>query len=123
MTTPANGNAKWQVWLSAAGVGFVILGAMFGLFMTATNAFTMASSLQSRVATMETLIHANEIEISVQRAQLTEIETQFRASDQVRNVMHANDLRVESMLWQKSFGTPYPIGNAYYPTIAQERPR
>lgn len=52
---------------------------------------------------------------------LNEIETQFCAQDIVRNLMHANDLRNLSILWEKQFGTPYPISNAYYPTICNRR--
>ncbi len=56
--------------------------------------------------------------MSVIRRDLREIETQFRATDQIRNIMHANDMRVQAMLWKKSFGSEYPIDNAYYPTIS-----
>ncbi len=48
---------------------------------------------------------------------LNEIDTQFCSQDIVRNLMHANDLRNLSIIWQKEFGSPYPTDNAYYPTI------
>ena len=51
---------------------------------------------------------------------LVEVETQFRASDQLRNLMHANEMRIESVLWRKAFPeAPLPTDNAYYPTIAK----
>jgi hypothetical protein len=50
-------------------------------------------------------------------ADLREVETQFCASDTVRNLMHANDLRQVSLLWQKVYGFPFPTANAYYPMI------
>lgn len=55
-----------------------------------------------------------------QKAALVEIETQFCNADYVRNIMHANELRVLSMLWSKAFdGTRYPTDNAYYPRIGK----
>lgn len=79
------------VGTSAAAVG--VLGSMLAWIY----------SLQDRVTRNEVALH--------------EIETQFCAQDIVRNLMHANDMRNLSVLWEKQFGTPYPIGNAYYPTI------
>ena len=55
------------------------------------------------------------------RVSLAEIETQFCASDSTRNLMHANDLRNIAVLWEKEFDRPYPITNAYYPTICKGR--
>lgn len=53
-------------------------------------------------------------------AALVEIETQFCAADTMRNLMHANDLRMFSMLWAKSFpDSTYPIENAYYPRVGR----
>jgi hypothetical protein len=46
-----------------------------------------------------------------------EIETQFCASDIVRNMLHADDLRNQSMLWRKAFGDSLPTDNAFYPQI------
>jgi hypothetical protein len=52
------------------------------------------------------------------KAQLVEIETQFCASDSVRNLMHATDLRITSMLWGKvNPGQVLPTDNAFYPVI------
>src|ERR1700748_220119 len=50
-----------------------------------------------------------------------EIETQFCAQDIVRNLMHANDLRSVSILWEKTFGSRIQTDNAYYPTICNRR--
>jgi hypothetical protein len=49
---------------------------------------------------------------------LTEIETQFCASDVVRNLMHAHDMRIQAMLWGKThMNETLPTDNSYYPTI------
>jgi hypothetical protein len=51
-----------------------------------------------------------------------EIETQFCASDIVRNMLHAAELRVESILWKKVFGDSPPTDNAFYPQICNRPP-
>lgn len=52
------------------------------------------------------------------RAQLVEIETQFCASDSIRNLMHAADMRITSVMWTKvSPGSVMPTDNAFYPSI------
>jgi hypothetical protein len=75
---------------------------------------TLAAQMADRIQTMRT-------DVAKQGAALVEIETQFCAADTVRNLMHANDLRVESMLWQKAFDgqSQYPIVNAFYPRIGR----
>jgi DNA repair exonuclease SbcCD ATPase subunit len=55
-----------------------------------------------------------------QRSALIEVETQFCASDYMRNLMHATDLRLFSLLWAKSYpGERYPTDNSYYPRIGK----
>jgi hypothetical protein len=53
---------------------------------------------------------------------LTEIETQFRAADQVRNIQFANQLRYDALLWERIFGTRFPSDIQYYPSISQKGP-
>lgn len=53
-------------------------------------------------------------------AALTEVETQFCNGDYVRNLMHANELRIISLLWSKAYpGERYPTDNSYYPKIGK----
>jgi len=57
-------------------------------------------------------------DMSHTRADLREVETQFCGGDIVRNLMHANHLRLFSMLWHETFPeTALPTDNAYYPRI------
>jgi hypothetical protein len=60
-----------------------------------------------------------EKSFSSNQATFTEIETQFRASDQSRNVQFANQQRTNALLWRKSYGESYPSEIQYYPEIAR----
>lgn len=52
------------------------------------------------------------------RQKLVEIETQFCASDIVRNLMHAQNMRIESIMWSKLFPDSHmPTDNAFYPKV------
>lgn len=52
------------------------------------------------------------------RQKLVEVETQFCASDIVRNLMHAQNMRIESIMWSKLFSdTHMPTDNAFYPKV------
>lgn len=53
-------------------------------------------------------------------ASLSEIEGQICSQDDTRNLMHADDLRVMSMLWQHSHLGRYPTDNAFYPQICNK---
>lgn len=86
------------------------------------NSSTDRGQLNERLRAIENAMSTNmadrkSVEAGL-KASLVEVETQFCASDQIRNLMHANDLRVQSVLWQHagSLGD-YPTANAYYPSI------
>lgn len=115
-----NGIVRWQVWASIAAVATVLMTSLFNLWFTANTAATTGVELKDRVVKLEAQISADRIDISSLKNRNTEIETQFRASDQVRNLMHASDMRVLALLWHKSYKEDYPIQNAYYPTIARD---
>lgn len=53
------------------------------------------------------------------REKLTEIETQFRAADEARNLQSAEHRRTTALLWEQVFGARYPSDVAYYPKIGQ----
>lgn len=76
----------------------------------ADEARTESGRQADRVAALRT-------DVTQIQSALTEIETQFCGSDHLRNLMHANELRVEAMLWSRVFGSPLPVDNAYYPTV------
>lgn len=85
--------------------------------LNAENLRHISDNLRTVEATLSAEMSDRKSRDAALRVGLAEIETQFCASDVVRNLMHANDLRNFTMLWEKSFGTPYPISNAYYPEV------
>lgn len=122
-----NGNVRWQTWAALAAVALPIMASLVAFLVQvgqlSYNVSQLDASnrdLQRRVEKLDEAAAGQRIDAAKAQERLTEIETQFRASDQVRNLMHANDLRMQSMLWKKAFGQDYPIANAYYPTIARQ---
>ena len=105
--------------LPLAAVAIPVVGALASLYLMTNTAFSKATALEARVAVLESENRTQEIRIQAICSALVETETQFRSADQTRNIMHANDLRVNAMLWKKAFGIDYPIDNAYYPTICR----
>lgn len=64
-------------------------------------------------------IQALRQETASQNAALIEIETQFCGQDNLRSQIHAQDLRIEAMLWKKLFGEEMPISNAFYARVGR----
>ena len=117
-----NGSARLSVWLTGAGLAFVLLASLFTLFYTANSAASEAGALKDRVDRLEIVASDNRAELASVCAALVEIETQFRASDQIRNLMHKADINDISMLWSRSYKQEFPTADTYLPTIAQEQP-
>ncbi len=121
-----NGNGLTR-WGALGGIGlfaFAVLGAFFVLWSTATNAAKDAASLEVRVTRLETDVTANRIEIATLRSNQIEIDTQLRASIDESNKSLAWQMRVNSMLWERSFkGSHLPTDNAIYSNIASGQAR
>jgi hypothetical protein len=97
-----------------------------GASMTSTqsdaSSQTDRGQLNDRVRVMESAFASGSAERRAQNAVITaklvEIETQFCASDIVRNLMHADDARIVSLLWAETFkGQHIPTDNAYFPRV------
>jgi transcriptional regulator of met regulon len=85
------------------------------------------SQLNERMRAAEATIGSNSSDvrgrIATLNAKLVEIETQFAAADQIRNLTHAQDMRVQAMLWAKTHpGEQLPTDNSYYPSISTRPP-
>jgi hypothetical protein len=125
-----NGNngftARWQFMVSAATVMIGVGGALLSLLVNVNTLTTSVANLSSRVTSIETELSATQdrraslaTEIAAIQRDLVEVETQFCAEDAMRNLMHANDLRMLGLLWQKTMDAELPTSNAYYPAIGR----
>jgi hypothetical protein len=118
---PANGAVKLSTWATTVAVIVPLLATIFYVgFLSQTNSAAIADQKKTNeafVAQIDTL----RGRVQAQELALLEVETQFCAQDIVRNLMHANDLRDLSLLWQKTFETKLPTDNVFYPTICNRR--
>jgi len=78
--------------------------------------------LNDRVRNLENMFSAGQQARNGQMqtidSRLAEVETQFCASDIVRNLIHASDMRITSIIWHKTFpDSVMPTDNALYPQI------
>jgi hypothetical protein len=113
----------------AVSANTALLRAQQNATLSSTEADAISRSdraqLNERIRLMETTVSSNagerRAQFGVMAARLVEVETQFCGSDVARNLMHANDLRLFSMLWHKAFpDTTLPTDNAFYPRICRD---
>ena len=122
-----NGLARW----------FGIVAAIFTVGAPTVLAVIWIGSISSRVGSIEDSaqkigseqrartdrLAKIDTELSKLYSSLIEVETQFCAADIVRNLMHADDMRLRAVMWGKIYpGTKMPTDNAYYPTICNRKP-
>lgn len=134
------GRPNWQLWLSAAGVGFAFVVGTISLFwfiintqITATvsrNASEVAALVkgaENQNGRIENNYTKNEqLSLRTTRVEekLKEIETQFRASDETRNLQHVTIQRklaeLQDSLYEMKGPMPkYPNNPFYEPHIAK----
>lgn len=120
-TTNGNGNYnRIGVYASVAVVLLAIVGAILsvgGIANDVKGNRSYAEGLEKRVGVLETRLAENDRQTYILERDQREIETQFCASDIVRNLMHANDLRQVALLWKKVYGEEYPTDNSFYPQV------
>lgn len=58
--------------------------------------------------------------ITALEVQLTEVETQFKAADDYRNINLTSQMRLNSLMWQKAYGEPFP-SEMYFPSISNRK--
>jgi len=124
----AGGKFTWQTF----GVIFAMFVALSGGGAFFVNLATQPLSEAAKVSIKDrdelhqsTSVNSEKIaesnfKIERLQAALAEVETQFRASDQVRNIQFANQLRLDALMWEKIFGDRFPSDIQYYPQISQK---
>ncbi len=126
MVGAANGNGASRIglWLSIAISGAVLISMVGAMFYVAFSTKANSESINTQLlvnAALSADLRALQLKLNSIEVAQNEIETQFCAQDIVRNLMHANDLRTQSLLWDKVFAAHLPTDNAYYPTICNRR--
>lgn len=140
------GKPNWPVIIAGIGIAITILATSISAFyfLTTLQTQSIVSALVStRISPME-----SKAEISIRDRQeirdqlgvlqgkvsdntvffrenimkinesLREVETQFLASDQMRNIQLSSNMRWTAILWKKVYGDDFPTYE-YYPSIAQ----
>jgi hypothetical protein len=125
MVEGTNGANRISLYIGIAASGAVLLVTLGGFFYVAFQTSSNAAKIEAQqklIDAIQDTVSLNRGRLSAQEMALKEIETQFCSEDIVRNLMHANDMRIESMLWTRSFGAALPTDNAYYPIICNRKP-
>lgn len=109
----------WLPIATGAVVGIVtvssVLYQVFHVtYETQTNTADIAA-MRSELAT----VRANDAAIKAMQRDFNEVETEICELDNLRNLMHAQDQRNYAVLHEKVFGSPYQIGNAFYPQVCR----
>lgn len=130
----ANGNGK-TVWSLLTGSAPLIALAFGGLWAVMTmqmstelgpvrneQAISRTERKESRESAEKLTNTVSELreELVAMKAAVTETETQFRALENYLNLMRADQLRVNALLWKQAFGETYPDA-AFYPSIARPK--
>lgn len=109
---------EWMTMLVTVG-GFVIMsgGGLWAIAIAPVNNENKSQNddiadLHNRMATVELLR-------SHTRLKLEEVETQFRASDVVRNEQLQSQERTNALLWLRVYGEGYPMRD-YWPEIGKQ---
>lgn len=104
----------------------LLLGALVTFAVSIANLRSDVDNGRIRIADLEQRLLATNNRYSDLTNQVTaiqrdlkEIETQFCAADDVRNLSHATDLRIFAMLWEKVYMSHFPTDNAFYPKIGR----
>lgn len=114
-----NGKAAWSTGASVfSALAVLIAGGWVIIDLKVENAVLRAT--QNERAEIAGLKEAATVKDSLLAAKLIEVETQFRAEDQLRNVQWADARRTMALLWEKTYGQQYPTGIQFYPNIAQD---
>lgn len=129
MADAPNGNAtfsKLSTVLTSSAAALALLVSLIAFFVKIANLETASINQQARIDRIDTAMNSGsdrnsktrEDVVALQR-DLIEIETQECSQDNMRNLNHANDLRIMAMLWKKTFGDDLPIANTFYPRIGR----
>lgn len=61
----------------------------------------------------------NALEVTLM-GRMDEVETQFRALDEFRNINLASQMRYNALLWKQTYGSDFPNA-VYFPQISRQK--
>lgn len=108
MTHEPNGKATVNLVVA-------ILTVIIAIFTAIIGTVGVVIAIATPLVLMYSKMNAIEVQYS---ERLREVETQFRAADEFRNINLAGQMRFNGLLWQQSFGSPFPQ-EVYFPSIAK----
>jgi hypothetical protein len=124
-----NGNSEAKAMTAANWIALLVAFAVYtgGAWALITSHIdSRVEPLKDKVIALEKLQEKYDVVLqqaasdhSERLANEREIETQFRASDEARNVQFATQQRMDALLWEKVFSNRYPSDAIYYPHIAK----
>lgn len=119
MSTETNGKSAWMMLFSSlSAIAVLIAGAWVIIDLKIENSvFRATRASTEELATVK--VEATAARALIE-ARLVEVETQFRAADEFRNINLAGQMRYNSLLWQQCFGTSFPT-EVYFPAISQKK--
>jgi hypothetical protein len=121
----SNGASRAGLYLSIVIAALMLLGMIGSVFYVAFEVRADSVLIEAQsilIHTSQDELRSLQLKLNSLEVAMNEVETQFCADDQMRNIMHANDMRLQSLLWQKTYpGTTLPTDNAYYPTICNRK--
>lgn len=133
-TNGASG-ARWQIVVSAITAALVVGGALIAFIVQIDNLSAeqarqnadmenlqrqnslMNDGFNQRMDALSARINSMDETTTRESAALSEIETQFCASDIVRNMSNQNIAKLMAILWRKVMGDTMPAGDPYYPMV------
>lgn len=131
----ASQKPNYMLWVAVMAILFTLTGAAWKITDSQTQ-LTM-SPISSRVSVAEKSIDETKRDVAINRealasittqqevvkTKLVETETQFRASDQARNVQFAEQQRMNNIMFQLAQKKPiidYPVYPYFFPKTAAD---
>jgi hypothetical protein len=118
---PTNGDFKRIGYMQAF---WPVVVATVVVTWTLSSSLSSISDTRDRLGKLEgsyaQILSKQESADAKFNAALTELETQFRASDQERNIQWANIMRNTALLWGRVYQEKYPSEIQFYPSISRD---
>ena len=111
--------AEAAIAVSALFGGFIWIGGI----VSDVNGDGAAIARQARtIADLQASEQEQRLALRSLQTNMAVIEQRLCDQTKVVNLMHRYDLTTEAQLWQKSFGVPFIVDNAYFPPCDSNLP-